>query len=508
MKQTTGSIILLVSGLCLVAGLAQLFIIGHSTLGNDVCFALTVIGVALFVVLDPARARRLVTGRAVRYGSHSLLMSVAFLGLITVANAFVTRHGVELDLTEGREFTLTPPSIQVAQRLQDPVHVLAFFADDDPSRMAAENLLKAYGRANPLVTYEFIDPEKSPDRAREYGADAFGATLFERGSRRQRVTMGATEQNYTAALLRVSRQESKKVYFLAGHDERNITDESPSGYLVAQQTLRRQGYEVQPLNLATSGSVPADAAALIAAAPVKPMLPEEETAISDFVERGGGLLVLADVKLPAPLAVLLKRWGIELDNDAVVDPAAGLFGDVSAPVVTKFEFDAVAGGLAAVFFPGARSLTVKSPSSEVLAMPVARTSPDSWGETNFANRQVNYDSGEDIKGPLTLVAAVETKTTAVEQATGGKAKVRIAVVGDSDFVANGSFSRLSNGDLFLNLVNWLSHDEIVLAINPHPDRLRKVMLTAQNMRMVFYSTTLFLPAAVLLLAGVIWWRRR
>jgi ABC-type uncharacterized transport system involved in gliding motility auxiliary subunit len=185
-----------------------------------------------------------------------------------------------------------------------------------------------------------------------------------------------------------------------------------------------------------------------------------------------------------------------------------LFGNVSAPVVTEFEFEPIATGLAAAFFPGVRSLTVKPPSNEVLVIPLACSSADSWGETDFTNRQVDYSAGQDIKGPLTLVAAVETKTTEVEQATGGKARVRIVVAGDSDFVANQSFNRLSNGDLFLNIVNWLSHEDVVLAISSHPERLRQVTLRAQDMRLVFYSGTVFLPAVVLLLAGVIWWRRR
>ena len=104
--------------------------------------------------------------------------------------------------------------------------------------------------------------------------------------------------------------------------------------------------------------------------------------------------------------------------------------------------------------------------------------------------------------------AVETKTTEVEQLTGGKPKVRIVVTGDSDFAANTAFNRLSNGDLFLNVVNWLGREEVLLAINSRPDRLRSVTLTASDMRAIFYSGTVFLPLAVLLLGGVIWWRRR
>ena len=80
--------------------------------------------------------------------------------------------------------------------------------------------------------------------------------MFERGDqpeRRQKVTLGPSEQNYTAALLRLTRDETQKVYVLTGHDERKFDDESANGYLVAQQALRREGYDVQSLTIAAAG---------------------------------------------------------------------------------------------------------------------------------------------------------------------------------------------------------------------------------------------------------------
>lgn len=504
----TRRISLIVAALALAAGVVQLALTGHSTLGSDGGFAVTVALLALFVVLDPSQTRQLLTGRRARYGSNAFIMSIAFLGLVAVANAFVGSHGFQLDLTEDQEFTLSPQSVEVVQQLQDDVRAIAFFADDDPGRLIAKNVLQAYAHMSQRFTFEFVDPEKSPDLARQYGVDVFGATIFERGERRQKVTMGASEQNYTGALVRLARDAAKAVYFLSGHEERNFDDESSNGYLAAQQALRREGYDIRPLSLAGVGKVPDDAAALIVAAPAKALLPEEERAISAFVERGGGLLVLADVNLQPPLSEWLKGWGIEFDSNGLVDPTAGLFGDVSTPVITKFEFEPVTGGLAAAFFPGARSLTTRPPNPDVLVTVLGRSSADSWGETDFASRQVNYDAGADLKGPLTLAATIETKTTDVERVTGGKPRIRIVVFGDSDFAANSAFNRLSNGDLFLNAVNWLAHEEVMLAISPRPDRLRRVMLTAQDMRLVFYSSTIFLPAAVLVVAGVVWWRRR
>ena len=160
-RRTIGSAMLILSGLGLIGGLAQLFLAGQSTPGSDLGFAVTVAGLGLFVIVDPGRARQLLTGRTARYGSNALLMSVAFLGLVAVANAFVSQHGLDLDLTEDRQFTLSPQSAQVLDGLKQDVHTLAFFADDDPGRAAVDDLLKAYARQSPRLTYEFVDPGRA-----------------------------------------------------------------------------------------------------------------------------------------------------------------------------------------------------------------------------------------------------------------------------------------------------------------------------------------------------------
>ncbi len=66
---------------------AGLYIVeGQITLPLEISLAFIVIGLAIFVILDPQRVRASLTGRQARYGSNALVMIIAFLGILIVIN--------------------------------------------------------------------------------------------------------------------------------------------------------------------------------------------------------------------------------------------------------------------------------------------------------------------------------------------------------------------------------------------------------------------------------------
>src|SRR5512135_3055153 len=116
--------------LALLAALVTggLFIVQRSfTLPIQISLGVIVIGLALFILLDPQRTREALTGRQARYGSNALLMSVAFIGIIVVINYFVYNHSKQWDLTEDKSNSLTSESIKTLQSLKSKVTAEAFF---------------------------------------------------------------------------------------------------------------------------------------------------------------------------------------------------------------------------------------------------------------------------------------------------------------------------------------------------------------------------------------------
>src|SRR5262249_28182954 len=89
-----------------------------------------------------------------------------------------------------------------------------------------------------------------------------------------------------------------------------------------------------------------------------------------------------------------------------------------------------------------------------------------------------------------------------------KAQTRVAVIGDSDFAANGALGVSGNKDLFLNAVNWLAQQENLIAIRPREAEDRRVTLTAERQRSTFYTPVLAIPLLFIAAGIVTWWRRR
>ena len=82
------------------------------------------------------------------------------------------------------------------------------------------------------------------------------------------------------------------------------------------------------------------------------------------------------------------------------------------------------------------------------------------------------------------------------------------VAGDSDFAATAGLGIQGNRDLFMNIVGWLSQQENLIAIRPKDPEDRRITLTADQTRRIFYLTVLIVPGLVLLAGVQTWWRRR
>jgi ABC-type uncharacterized transport system involved in gliding motility auxiliary subunit len=122
------------------------------------------------------------------------------------------------------------------------------------------------------------------------------------------------------------------------------------------------------------------------------------------------------------------------------------------------------------------------------------------------DEEARFDEAEDLKGPVSFAVAVEARADKV----GDKPirNVRLVVVGDSDFIANAQIANLSNASFFLNIVNWLTSREKLIAIGPKIPEQTRVRLNAAQMSHIFWFSVAGLPGLGLLLGIVVWWRRR
>ena len=124
---------------------------------------------------------------------------------------------------------------------------------------------------------------------------------------------------------------------------------------------------------------------------------------------------------------------------------------------------------------------------------------------------------DDKKGPVALGAAVSAPVASATPPppADGKpadapkpAETRLVAIGDSDFASNAALGVSGNRDLFLNTINWLAQQENLIAIRPRDPEDRRITLTADQERRIFFLTVLIVPGLVLLAGVQTWWRRR
>jgi len=367
-------------------------------------------------------------------------------------------------------------------------------------------LIKEYAIRSSNLAYEMIDPDLQRNLAIAYNIARDGTIVFERGERRE-VTFGAEEQDLTSALLKVTRDETKTVYFMTGHQERGIDGAESNGYSLVKGMLEAENYAVSTFNAAATPTLPADMAVLVIADPQKDLASEELDAVRAFIYGGGGVLVLLDPGTVDPMGGLLSEFGLLTADDLLVDPARSFFGDVASPLVDSYGFHQITkdlGGLT-TFYPTARSLSLVEPAPAGWTVQMlVETSPNSWAETGYREAQVQPDEDE-LKGPVGIMAAVEP-------ATAGQGMGRLVVVGDANFVDDGVLTAVRGNvgsvDLFMNAINWLAEEESLISIRPKTPEQRQVMLTSPQARAIIYTNILFVPLIVLAVGAVVWWRRR
>jgi gliding motility-associatede transport system auxiliary component len=462
--------------------------------------------------------RRALAGRAARYGLNAVVLVVLILGVITLIEAVSYRHSYRIDLTENKRWSLSPQTVKVVGELSTPVRAIAFFRPDQPGKRTAEDLLKQYtGRSDGKFTWEVVDADRNPLVARQYGFDTYGTVVLEAtlkdGQRKQEKLQDLDEEKLTNALIRVTRPGKRTVYFLKGHGEKDPGSNDRTGYGQMKAAVEKLNYEVKDLVLARETKVPDDATIVVAAGPQKELLPNEIEALAGYVARAGKVFFMVDPFQNTGLGPTLERYGLGLGNDVIIDISptgrrAGAGPEI--PVVVDYVAHAITRDFRfATFFPVARSVTVKDkPPEGVSAMALARTSSESWGETNqdqIRTGQVKPDPGE-ARGPLTI-AAVATIDAKDAPADRKGAKARIVLVGDSDFAANEFVNLSGNRDFFLNTLSWLAEEENLIAVRPKDSRTAPVFLTAAQGQVMFLVPVVLVPLGVIV-AGVVAVARR
>ena len=457
-----------------------------------------VVLVALSALPWLAAARHKIGGRTLSYGLNAMVSIVLVLGVIGFVEALSAKHSARLDLTENKRRSLSPQTIQMLKGLKDDVNAVGFFRSDQPGKRVAEDLFKQYaGYAGKKFTWKIVDPDSDPGQARRYGIESYGTIVLETKARSEKV-LDPEEEKLTNGLLKVTREGKRIVYVVQGHGEHELGNSERAGFSEAKGALEKSNYEVKPLVLAREGKVPADAAVVIIAGPRTDLLAPEMEALDAFLGRGGKVFVMIDSTFTGRVrgdgvVRFLAKYGFDVGDNLIIElnPVGRLLGaSADVPIIQAYEPHPITRDMGGIMttFPLSRSVQpAKTPQAGTTVQPLAKTSQQSWGETNRAalqRGQINPDP-EDPKGPLT-VAAVASKD-----------KARLVVYGTSEIAANQYLNFQGNRDFFLNTVSWLAEEEDQITVRPKDTKQTPIFLSAQQGRVVALLPLVVLPGLVL-----------
>ena len=470
-------------------------------------------------------------GRNVRYGSVAAGSVVLFLGILVGVNWIANRQTLRWDLTEGGQFSVSEQTQQILASLDRPVAIKAFY-DGNSGSDSLRDRLDPYAVGSSQVSVEYIDPARDPTTAKRYEIQQYGTVVFEYDGRVERATQ-SDEQSLTNALKKVIEGQTKKVYFVQGHGERDPAASDVEGYSGIADGLRTDNFEVETVNLIQAGKVPDDATVLVIAGPKTDVLEPELQAVRDFLGRQGKVMLLLDPPdgvggpEPASLIALAREWGIQVGSDVVVD-ASGLgqlIGTNEASPIGLPAPHAITDRFRLMTaFPFTRSVgPVEGGVDGRTAQKVMETSPQSWAESDLkrlfdtGETERNLDAG-DTAGPVSIAAAVTVRAPAPEPPAdapadppapdGPRPEARLVVVGDSDFAANRVLGVPGNRDLYLNMANWLAQQEDLIAIRPKDPSNRGIALTADQQARINWMAFLGIPGLLIANAVRVWWKRR
>lgn len=521
-------------------------------------FIVAGVGFALLIVdaiISLATVRQAVFGRRGRYGVNTAIVFIVFLAIAVAVN-FTLHWAVDrpnpagwlrVDTTATKQFLLEEQVVNTLENLKEPVKITAFFAQDTAADAAAwrdtEDMLSEFRRRSGdfELTYEVVDPELNPNVATSLGVTQFPALAIEGvESRRTEIVVGSnpsdgpnvfTEQQVVTGLLVINQIAQKKIIFITGHSERDVTDvAAPTNIGLAGRALNRENYVVLNETLQELGTRMANGdpqeipAAIVFANATQDLLPIDEQALLNYARLGGSILFMFEPdSTPDSFKQFLSRYGVAVGDGEAADVASFVAPSPTFIQIKKSNGQIpphpVTSGFEVLYMPGTTHLAW---AIDPLSVPIvgdntplvnqgilASTTLNSWSETDPDFLEFNRES--EIAGPLPVAVVVE----AVGELAGGiyadgeeLVSLDMVVIGDTDFATNNYFGSANNSDLFVNSINYLAEDFELISIREKTDANRQLFLTKNERDFVRWSGWLLMPSLISIFGFWTWWRRR
>ncbi len=474
-------------------------------------------------VASPTLFKDIFTSRKSLLWLNDIFLIVAMIGIGVLVSYIGFRRHYRVDLTRDKLFSISDSTIKLVRGMTKDVQVTAFFISGALDGGLVKDLLDEYKRNTDRLTYKFIDPQRDPITTKTMNVTALGTIIVQCGENRKDIPIHELfiqpppymrgkeppkfqgEQALTSAIMNVTSGERRRILFSKGHEEAGLDQYEGTGYARVKAALVKENYVVDTVNL--MDGIPTDTAVLGIASPKTAFHADEIKNLREFLtNRNGKLFVALDPERGSPEfeALLTEVFGIIPNNEIVISPQrvnqnpALVIPTYEHHVIVKDQLAAQSG----VLMQLARGLSFEGKEPWTIS-PFLKAREDCYGKRNMddlRNGRIQFDPQTDVKGPLNLGIAVETRTVA----TG----TRAVIFGDSDFASNMLIGVQGNSDLLVNTFNWLAREEAKISIRPKTIDIAPINITQDEIQILFYACVLGSPLMIMCLGGMVWWMRR
>ncbi|HOK55733.1 MAG TPA: GldG family protein [bacterium] len=436
------------------------------------------------------------------YRINAFLMVLIFLGILIFVNLISEKNYKRIDLTKNKIHSISPQTKKIIKNLKEPVEIIIFYREKIDEK--TKELLEQYRSNSKFISYRFVDLDRDVLLAKKYGITSYDTILIKTGENYEKIySLG--EKEITGAILKLTKKEKKKIYFTTGHGEKGIDDKLSN----FKKYLEEENYTVGETLILRDG-IPDDCDILVICGPEVDFVDKEIEEIKKFIDSGKRLLVFLDTGNFPNLKNLLGSYGIEIENDIIIDLAGRRFlGDALSPLVFDFPYHQITRDFSnsACVFSSVRSVKLKENlPSEIKGDVLARTSSASWAEKNMKEIEkgkVNYDENDE-KGPVSVAVLVEKEIKEKE----GNKKACVAVFGDSDFVTDKMIGFLLNKDFAMNTVNYLAEEDILISIREKKEENQPLILSEKAGKFLFFFPVVIIPVLIIISGSYITIRRK
>lgn len=437
--------------------------------------------------------------------SATVLLTV---GIVLVLNFLAYQIFFRLDLTENRDYSISPVTKDVLRNLDDVVSVKTYFSGNAPAQFIqvkkdVADILDSYRNySGGKLEVQALDPAKSPELKAElagkgipevqfndYGQDKFQVIngfmgmAIEYGDKVEVIPMIQDTNNFeyllTTKIKKITQSKAQAIGYVTSNGTASMQED-----LKAVMGGLGELYEVTPVDLADKAPLPKDITTLVIVGPTAKFSDEQLKKLDAFLMSGGSIALYADgVKVDrgmqsqvndVDLNKLLEKYGLKLNSDLIIDASAGIAAFNQGFVTFNIEYPywprLTAGSFAKsnpavaklnnVTMPWVSSITVSkdekiSGQREVLAHTSNRSSLIT-GQFDL-NPQQDFRPSEVSEHAVAVLLSGKIKSA---YGKGETDKGRLLLVSDADFMRDVFLqNQPDNVNFFSNAIDSLSLDQ-------------------------------------------------